>query len=242
VHASTYLQNRLAWAYVGTMTNDVREKIITAAMTAYAESGFQGATTRRVAEIAGVNEVTIFRNFGSKAALMDEALFRRVASLKMVEPPLPVRPLDPFGELTVWCETFLTQLRGSRELLRKAMGAAEERFHELANGFEPARCADHELNRYIHALVREGWIGTELMSDPDRTELLTAAQTLLIGALWGDAMARELHDDPALWVSETRAARRYVQMFFRALGVAPEAHAGSALADSASSTHTTSHT
>ena len=55
------------------MSLDVKEKIITAAMTAYAESGFQGATTRRVAEIAGVNEVTIFRNFGSKAALMDEA-------------------------------------------------------------------------------------------------------------------------------------------------------------------------
>lgn len=224
------------------MSNDVREKIITAAMTAYAESGFQGATTRRVAEIAGVNEVTIFRNFGSKAALMDEALFRRVAALKMVEPPLPLVPSDPFVELTAWCETFLTQLRGSRELLRKAMGAAEARFHELANGFEPARCADHELNGYIQALARDGWIGQDLMTDPDCSDLLTAAQTLLIGALWGDAMARELHDDPALWVPETRAARRYVQMFFRALGVAPEAHAGSVPAGRASSTHTTSHT
>ena len=85
------------------MSNDVREKIITAAMTAYAESGFQGATTRRVAEIAGVNEVTIFRNFGSKAALMDEALFRRVAALKIVDPPLPAEPSDPEAELTSWC-------------------------------------------------------------------------------------------------------------------------------------------
>lgn len=223
------------------MSNDVREKIITAAMTAYAESGFQGATTRRVAEIAGVNEVTIFRNFGSKAALMDEALFRRVALLKIVDPPLPATPLDPLEELTSWCGQFLKQIRGSRELLRKAMGAAEERFHEMRNGFEPARCADREVHDYVRALVRDGWVGTELLDDPDRDELLTASQTMLTGALWGDAMARELKDDVDLWVPETRAARRYVQVFLRALGVAHTVHATSASVGGATSTQTTSH-
>jgi len=222
------------------MSNDVREKIITAAMTAYAESGFQGATTRRVAEIAGVNEVTIFRNFGSKAALMDEALFRRVAALKIVDPPLPLTPADPQEELTDWCAQFLRQMRGSRELLRKAMGAAETRFHEMMNGFEPARCADREVHEYVRALVRDGWVGSELINDPDREELLTASQTLLIGALWGDAMARELKDDADLWVPETRAARRYVQVFLRALGITGTVPVDSATAGSVSSTHTTS--
>ncbi len=224
------------------MNTDVREKLIAAAMTAYAESGFQGATTRRVAEIAGVNEVTIFRNFGSKAALMDEALFRRVAALKLVDPPLPSVPRDPSGELTVWCETFLAQLRGSRELLRKAMGAAEGRFHEMTNSFEPARCADRELHTYSQAMLREGWIGSDFIAEPDHVELLTAAQTMLIGALWGDAMAREMHDDPELWVDETRAATRYVQMFLRAIGVTGSAHAEPASMGRANYTHTTSPT
>ena len=219
VFASTYLLTRKVEHILGFMSNDVREKIIAAAMTAYAECGFQGATTRRVAEIAGVNEVTIFRNFGSKAALMDEALFRKVAELKIVDPPLPLTPIDPLDELTNWCSQFLRQMRGSRDLLRKAMGAAEARFHELANGFEPARCADREVHDYVQALARDGWVGSALLADPDSGELLTAAQTMLIGALWGDAMARELKDDPALWVPETRAARRYVQVFLRALAV-----------------------
>ena len=223
------------------MSNDVREKIISAAMTAYAESGFQGATTRRVAEIAGVNEVTIFRNFGSKAALMDEALFRRVAALKIVDPPLPAIPADPAQELTRWCRQFLTQMRGSRELLRKAMGAAEERFHEMMNGFEPARCADREIHDYVKALVREGFVSQELLAHHDRDELLVAAQTMLIGALWGDAMARELKDDPALWVTETRAAQRYVQVFLRALGISEATPAG-ATGAGAATTQTTSHT
>jgi AcrR family transcriptional regulator len=223
------------------MSNDVREKIITAAMTAYAESGFQGATTRRVAEIAGVNEVTIFRNFGSKAALMDEALFRRVAELKIVDPPLPLVPVDPLEELTIWCGQFLRQMRGSRDLLRKAMGAAEARFHEMANSFEPARCADREVHEYVRALARDGWVSPALLEHPDAAELLTAAQTLLIGALWGDAMARELKDDPELWVPETRAARRYVQVFLRALGIAEPAHADTSNG-SASITSSMSHT
>jgi AcrR family transcriptional regulator len=222
------------------MSNDVREKIITAAMTAYAESGFQGATTRRVAEIAGVNEVTIFRNFGSKAALMDEALFRRVAELKIVDPPLPLVPVDPLEELTNWCGQFLRQMRGSRDLLRKAMGAAEARFHEMANGFEPARCADREVNEYVKALVRHGWVSPDLLAEPNHEELLIASQTLLIGALWGDAMARELKDDPEMWVPETRAALRYVQVFLRALGIAHSATAEPAHAGSATSTSTPS--
>ena len=44
----------------------------------FAEHGWRGTTTRRIAEGAGVNEVTLFRLFRSKEALLDEAL-REVA-------------------------------------------------------------------------------------------------------------------------------------------------------------------
>jgi AcrR family transcriptional regulator len=221
---------------------DVREKIIDAAMTAYAETGFQGATTRRVAEIAGVNEVTIFRHFGSKATLMDEAIFRRVALLKQVHPPLPEVPRDPMQELSVWCETFLTQLHGSRSLLRKAMGAADERLHEMVNAYEPARCADRELQDYVGSMRRGGWIGADVLASPDVDELLTAAQTMLIGALWGDAMVREMHDDPDLWVPRERASHRYVQMFLRSLGVHDTPHVTRVAVTPISPTLTTSTT
>ncbi len=45
-----------------------------AAFELFAEKGYEGTTTRSIAKRAGVNEVTLFRNFGSK-----EALFRQVA-------------------------------------------------------------------------------------------------------------------------------------------------------------------
>ena len=53
---------------------DNRARILDAAARVYAEYGYRGATTRRIAVAAGVNEVTLFRTFGSKAALIYEAV------------------------------------------------------------------------------------------------------------------------------------------------------------------------
>ena len=46
--------------------------------------GFVGVTTRRIAEIADVNEVTIFRRFGNKTELL-KAAFKREANHVWVE-------------------------------------------------------------------------------------------------------------------------------------------------------------
>lgn len=50
-----------------------------ATISVYAECGYLGATTQEIARRAGVNEVTLFRRFGSKAALISAALTDRLA-------------------------------------------------------------------------------------------------------------------------------------------------------------------
>ena len=57
---------------------DVREQLLEAALKVFADAGFRGATTRRIAQEAGVNEVTLFRQFGSKEGLILEAVIRAV--------------------------------------------------------------------------------------------------------------------------------------------------------------------
>lgn len=49
-------------------------RIIEAFIELFRDCGYKGATTRAVAERAGVNEVTIFRHFKNKKGLMDAAL------------------------------------------------------------------------------------------------------------------------------------------------------------------------
>ncbi len=53
---------------------DVRDSLLRAATSVFAEVGTRGATTRRIAREAGVNEVTLFRHFKSKDELIQAAL------------------------------------------------------------------------------------------------------------------------------------------------------------------------
>lgn len=51
-----------------------RQLLLDAARDLFAERGFKGTSTRDIAERAGVSEVMIFRHFGSKANLFQEAV------------------------------------------------------------------------------------------------------------------------------------------------------------------------
>jgi AcrR family transcriptional regulator len=57
-----------------------RQLLLDAARDAFAARGFRGTSTRDIAERAGVTEVMIFRHFGSKANLFQEAVVTPFAS------------------------------------------------------------------------------------------------------------------------------------------------------------------
>ena len=183
-----------------------RQKLLAAAARIYGESGFRGATTRRIADEAGVNEVTLFRLFGSKSALIAEAL--REHAPRAVDPvALPEEPADPERELSAWCEAQLTHLRASRSMIRKAMGEIEEHPEMAPCMSEGTQCAFHELREYAQRL------GDASISE---REIHTAA-TMLISALFADAMGREMMD--AMYPQpESDAAALYARIFLRAIG------------------------
>ena len=57
------------------------DPLLTAALQVLAERGLKGATTRAIAERAGVNEVTLFRRHGTKLALLRAAVLSRTTVL-----------------------------------------------------------------------------------------------------------------------------------------------------------------
>lgn len=57
-----------------------RERILGAAQKAFARDGLQGATTRTIAQEAGVNEVTLFRHFHNKEGLLAAVMVEVVQS------------------------------------------------------------------------------------------------------------------------------------------------------------------
>lgn len=193
-----------------------REKLIEAAARVYATAGFRGATTRRIAEEAGVNEVTIFRLFGSKAALIDAAIQHQAAVLPSETATLPEVPQQPAAELTAWCQAQLEMLRERRSFIRQEMGELSER-----PPVEP--CASRALNPlavelkgYIRRLHEEGFVEGESGCRGGRDEELHAAGAMLLAALFGDVMGRDMM--PEMYPQPPdRAAALYVGLFLRAI-------------------------
>jgi len=185
-----------------------RQKLLAAAARIYGESGFRGATTRRIADEAGVNEVTLFRLFGSKSALIAEAI--REHAPRATEPGgLPDHPVDPEQELTAWCNAQLTHLRAARSMIRKAMGEIEEHPEMAPCMSEGTQGAFRELLDYVSHLDHTSDSITEV-------EVQTAA-AMLISALFADAMGREMMT--ALYPQpESGAAALYSRLFLRAIG------------------------
>ena len=190
-----------------------RVKILEAAARVYAAKGYRGATTRRIAQDAGVNEVTLFRHFGSKAALIDEALRRRVASEPEAAVTLPVVPVSPERELTRWCTAQLDRLRSARSLICMTMSDLEERRDVPPCAAESVEPAARELKCYMLQLRAGGFLaaGAELSEAEAH-----AAGTMLMSALLGDAMGRDMMPDLYPRPVE-RAPSMYVRVFLRAI-------------------------
>ena len=185
-----------------------RCRILDAARKVFGEYGFRGATTRRIAQEAGVNEVTLFRTFGSKAALIAEAL--NAAALERGAMSLPEVPDDPERELTLWCRGQLAHLRASSSLIRKTMSEAEERPELSSCAVDGPTHASQELTAYITRLRRLGRTSGEFPAQ--------AAAAMLLGALFADAMGREMM--PQIFPQPTEAAPRiYTRLFLRTIGV-----------------------
>src|SRR5881409_2941032 len=107
------------------MAPEIRSRILAAAARVYAQYGFRGATTRLIANEAGVNEVTLFRTFGSKSALLEAVLMQHHET--MPEVVLDANADDLEQELTGWIHTHIEKVRSIRPLLIHSMGEMEER-------------------------------------------------------------------------------------------------------------------
>ena len=190
---------------------EAREQLLQAALKVYAESGTRGATTRRIAQEAGVNEVTLFRHFGSKDALIREALGWK-AEQALGGQTLPERPIDPEAELTQFCRQHHRVLTQYRSIIRKCMGEFEEHpeMNEVARE-HPVRIAN-ELQTYLQRLRALG------LAQGDWNA--RAAAAMLMGALFSDAMGRDCMSERYSY-SERDGIRYYVSLFLRAIGVKP---------------------
>lgn len=190
------------------MTPEIRNRILTAAARVYAQYGFRGATTRLIANEAGVNEVTLFRTFGSKAELLEAMLQSQVAATSA--PLLDEDTSDPQRALVDWCALMLTYLRGHSHLVRKTIAEAEERPDAACAACEGPNVAGSSLAEYVERLKANG------QADADAD--VETAVSMFMSAMFGDALYRDVMPD-AFPQPVQDAPAKYVHTFLRAVGV-----------------------
>jgi AcrR family transcriptional regulator len=197
---------------------DNRLRILQAAAHVYAQHGYRGATTRRIADEAGVNEITVFRHFGNKSSLL--ACVVHECGVMDSVPPLPEKPSNPEQELTAWIQARMDHTRGNRQLIVQAMSELTER-PDMAPcvGNGPVD-ASNQLRDYVVRLRRHDLLDTTPGRALQPLEL-NAAVAMLMNAYFGDAMSRAMM--PEMFPSPPeRAAGAYVRVFLRAIGFRPD--------------------
>lgn len=198
---------------------DRRESIVDAALRTFSRLGFRGATTRRLAQAAGITEVTLFRHFPTK-----EDLFRAVLDKYSILPVLRAEMLEPSprgrgrAALRNLGRRFMDLLQQRQELIRLILSEAvvnpqmarmmfrqgPGRFFEDAAKLLGAYCERGEVRRVDFELASRAFLGVFF------TFILT--QEILLGKesrpLDLDRAADELSD--VLWrgLCPDRRARR----------------------------------
>ena len=186
---------------------DNRDRILQAAARVYAQHGFRGATTRLIAIEAGVNEVTLFRTFGSKAALFEAMM--RCHCTEMPLPDLPESPVDPQAELTAWCAALLTQMRQSRSMIRKSFGELEERPDAASSVCEGPNYAAMLLTTYVGRLQEAGLA--------DTAADVETAVSMFMSTMFGDTICRDVMPNAFPQPAEDAPAK-YVRTLLRSVG------------------------
>lgn len=95
-----------------------RERILDTAIGLFSTKGYSGATTREIAQQAGVAEVTLFRHFASKEKLL-EAVISHYSAIPGLKSFLPKALEMPYEEALVgMADRFLGTLVQLRDWIR----------------------------------------------------------------------------------------------------------------------------
>lgn len=107
-------------------TDGTRVRILKAAAEIIAEKGYTRTTTRAIAEAAGVNEVTIFRHFGSKRNLFSEMIQQHSALPDLSDIIINQLTGDYRKDLLHLGSVFFMAITARKEALRLMLCEAKE--------------------------------------------------------------------------------------------------------------------
>ncbi|MEH2106842.1 TetR/AcrR family transcriptional regulator [Nostoc sp.] len=190
-----------------------RTRLIEAALQVFASLGVQGATTREIARVAGVNEVTLFRHFASKeqllGAVMKNALALQTEALAHPEAWTQDLKID----LKQYAHLYNTMLETQEDLIRTFIGEAK-RHPEAAKQViqEAAKPLAEKLIAYLQSSQKLGIVRADLDPFP--------AVDMFTGMLLAGMLCRSVKFNQGSYSCEDYI-QTCVDIFVRGISVTP---------------------
>jgi len=157
-----------------------RQRLLHAALELFASQGVTETTTRQIAELAQVNEVTLFRQFGNKHGLLlavieDSAIFTYLGE-SLVEQANQTTSVDQ--ALKDYASGRLQALERVPEFVRSVVGEAGqypvETRQALGRGLTQANCY---VAQYLASMIQRGQLHAHLPAE----KLASLLNCLLLG-------------------------------------------------------------
>lgn len=183
MHASDYLHMKTASA-----PTDTRQRLLDAAARVFARDGLTGATTRAIAQEAGVNEVTLFRHFQTKDRLLAAVVGENFGS-KDTENRVPLpSPTDNLrADLIAYSRCYEKLLSANWPLVRTMLGEMHHHLNETHERqvfraiFLPVKAA---LLQRVQTAQRAGELKSDRPAD--------LYGDLLLGAIFSGVLRRSM--------------------------------------------------
>ena len=187
---------------------DTQQRILDAAMLVFSREGISGATTREIARVAQVNEVTLFRHFRNKNELLRKAI---QCSAKRYEQVFAEASLDSPEDFrrTVrhYAETYMKKLRENEDLVRTFMGELHRHLKLCRSLFvEGSKTSREKFTAYLQAAQKAGLVRKNLDAE-------TAADALS-GMLMAGGLRRPLTDP---FYPNSRYVETAVELFLKGI-------------------------
>jgi AcrR family transcriptional regulator len=196
--------HRIAETTRSASPEETRERILTAARDVIGRKGRRGATTREIADVAGVNEATLFRHFGTKEALLLACAQHFCGYVQLQDVVAHLNgPLEE--DLLTIGQSMFARFEANRDMIRWSM--AEEEYDKdvfATTAWRPQLAILAILADFMAARIAAG----ELRGDAQQLALV------FLGLVFMHALARKKFPDSELHVSDPDAALRlYIDVF-----------------------------
>jgi len=193
---------------VCTCMKETRERILEAALLVFSRDGISGATTREIARVAKVNEVTLFRYFRNKNELLRQAVLCSATRYEQVFAEASLEsPEDLRRTVRSFAQAYANKLRENEDLVRTFMGELKRHLKLWRSLFnEAAKSSRQKFIDYLEAGQKANLVRKDLDTE-------TAADALT-GMLMAGALRRPLTDS---FYSSKRYVDTCVELFLKGI-------------------------